>query len=87
MKQGQNHKAPRKLVEKYEKLTESMFVHINRIYLKKKKIPEPFKTKQDIYSTLYEPMLDFYLKGTDSKIVTHQQYSSRSIAGILKGID
>jgi hypothetical protein len=32
-------------------------------------------------------MLDFYLKGTDSKVLTHQQYSARSLAGIFKSIE
>jgi len=63
-----NHKAPRKLVEKYERLTESLFVHINKMYIKKKKIPEPFFTKEQIYLALHNPFLDFYLRATDSKI-------------------
>ena len=65
------HKAPRKLVEKYEKLSERFFVHLNKMYLKKNKIPEPFKTKSDIYLTLHEPMIDLFLGGTDSKHLSH----------------
>jgi len=35
-------------------------------------IPEPFKDKQEIYNCLYVPMLDFYLRGTDAKVLTSQ---------------
>ena len=70
MKQGGNYKAPRRITEKYEKLNESLFVHMRKMYFMKQNIPNKFKDKNEVYNSLYVPMLDFYLRGTDAKVLT-----------------
>ena len=89
MNQGSGGKAPRFLVERFAKLTENLSIYLNKNFLQKKRFPNsfPFKTKEEFFTYFHQQLMDFYLRGTDSSKITHRQYSARSIAGILRGIN